>query len=505
MASSQRPSCGDTQTDAPSLTTAIKELADSGEAKNQRTYGLLKVLSLFPKGEQLGRIKRFFLNEPFFAQHATELLDHALLEVATSQGLDAGGTAALAKTLVVPRPVRERVRDLTDASEMTRMNHRAAEIYFGSQWLSGTFKFPTAYKFDDPHCSDADITNASTIIIRLLRESTSGETEDLQNATRVLGLAEFYLKALLDGNHYNSAMVFCDDFVPLIPSTGFESRVSSIRSLQARSLRMLGNHERSKLILLEIEDFPFPKSTRQSVLIDLALCYQSLDKHEDAKRVAKKTVEIDRHSNQGLQARSIIIELDESDPKRTEKLIRMENLCRRQGATITANNIALTRAKEAEDNPDEVRRILSPVARNSKDNTDYYNRMRATLELAEISQNAGEKLSETDLVYLVNAYHFLFNERLPSLFDRCHESLWRTFEKTNETRNLLTLFRHSSLYWRLRGRDSKEEKYLKTLSNLTNNSIKNQPLSSLSREAAYFRIRAGGQVLPAPSRKAIAP
>lgn len=238
-------SLSSTQAGSPSLTKAIKELAESDEAAHQRSFGLLKVLSLFPQGEQLSRIKRFFLNAPFFPAHATELLDQALIEVTTLQGLDAGGAASLAKTLVVPRPVRECVRHLMDSNEISHMNHRSAEIYFGSQWLSGTFKFPAAYKFDDPHCGDADITNASTIVVRLLRETTS--TEDSQNAARVLGLAEFYLKALLGGSHYNSAMIFCDELVPLIPNVGFEAKMASIRSLQGRSLRMLGEHGRAKI------------------------------------------------------------------------------------------------------------------------------------------------------------------------------------------------------------------------------------------------------------------
>lgn len=491
------------QADSPSLAKTINELADSDEATHQRTFGLLKVLSLFPKGEQLIRVKRFFLNAPFYPANATELLDRALIEVTSVQGLDAGGDASLAKTLVVPRSVRERIRNRMDGNEMTRMNHRAAEVYFGSQWLTGTFRFPPAYKFDEPHCGDADITNASTIIIRLFREAISAD--DMQNVARVLGLAEFYLKALIRGNHYNSAMIFCDEMVPLIPGAGFEAKVASLQSLHARSLRMLGEHERAKSILLKIAQFPFPKETRQTVLIDLAFCYESLKVPDQAIRVAREIVEIDRHSNSGLQARALLIELDEGDSRRTERLIRMESLCRKRGANIAANNIALVRARENEDRPDEVRRILAPVVKSARDNTDYYNRTRATLRLSELSLNAGEKLSEDDLLYLINAYHFLFNERLPALFDRCHDSLWRTFEKATDIRNLLTLFRHSSLYWRLRGRDVKEVGYLKNLSKLVENSIGDKRLSSLSREAACYRIRAAGEALPSSTPKTIAP
>jgi hypothetical protein len=446
---------------SPSLSKVIKELAASGDLRYQRSFFLLKVLSLFPQGEQLTRIKRFYQNMPFFPAHATELLDQALIEVTTVQRLEKE-VGSLAKTLVVPRPVRECVRSLMESEEISRMNHRAAEIYFGQQWVVGTFKFPPAYKFDEPHCANADLANASAIILRLLREAIS--MADLQYISRVLSLAEFYLKALREGNHYNNIALFCDELVPLVPVPGFEEKRSLFQSLHAYGLRMLGEHDRAKAILLDIDIHSFSRPDQQSALINLAFCHESVGEPDDARRVAEEVIGLDRHSNRGLQARALLIELDEHDPKRTEKLVRMESLCRKQRADVVANNIAIILAREAGDNPDHVRRILSPVMRSAKDNTDYYNRTRAALKLAALALNAGEKLSESELLYLIGAYHFLFNERLPGLFDQCHDSLWRTFEGSRDTENLLTLFRHSSLYWRLQGEERKEGPYLKKLS-----------------------------------------
>jgi hypothetical protein len=160
-----------------------------------RSFSLLKVLSLFPQGEQLSRIRRFHATAPFYPANATELFDEALIEVSTTQGLTSGEAGPLAKTLVVPRPVREYVRDLIDGDEVLRMNRRAAEIYFGQQWSTGTFKFPAAYRFDEPHCGNADIRNANTIIVRLLKEAINQDDE--HQIGRVLGLTEFYLRALI--------------------------------------------------------------------------------------------------------------------------------------------------------------------------------------------------------------------------------------------------------------------------------------------------------------------
>jgi hypothetical protein len=110
--------------------------------------------------------------------------------------------------------------------------------------------------------------------------------------------------------------------------------------------------------------------------------------------------------------------------------------------------------------------------------------------------NAGEHLSDREMVNLISAYQFLFNERLQSLFDQCHDSLWKTFERSRESDNLLTLFRHSSLYWRLRGKDAKEVPYIKKLSKIIGNSISDRRFSNLDREAAYYLIRSNSQNLP---------
>ena len=364
-------------------------------------------------------------------------------------------------------------------------------MYFGQNWRSGTFKFPAAYKFDSPHCGSADIANGGTIVIRLLREAI--DLAEAEHIARVLGLAEFYLRALLNGDHFQSAAIFCDDFVPIIPTSGFEEKNATIRGLQARSLRMMGERARAKEILIEIADFPFSTSARQTVLINLALCHQSLDYFGEAKKVADEVVKLNRHSNMGLQAKALIVELDDSDPKRTEKLSRLENVARKKGAMVVANNIALLRALEAGDNPDQVREILMPVVNGPRDKPDFYNKTRAALQLATLSLNADEKLTEGELVYLIGAYHFLFNERMSFLFDQCHEALWRAFESVGDITNLLILFRYSSLYWQLRAGNSKESRYLQKLSKVLGKNI-SEKVSSLNREAAYYLVRASTQV-----------
>jgi hypothetical protein len=148
---------------SPSLRLAIRELANSDDPVLQRSYSLLKALSVFPQGEQLSRIKRFNSTAPFFPRHATELLDQGLIDVTSVQGLELGDSSATAKTLIVPKPIRELVRESMSEEDKEDLNRKAADMYFGPDWSRGTMKPPPAYRFDVPTRCAGDIANASTI------------------------------------------------------------------------------------------------------------------------------------------------------------------------------------------------------------------------------------------------------------------------------------------------------------------------------------------------------
>src|SRR5262249_11825613 len=117
------------------LHSAIQALADSSDPRLKRSYELLKVLSLFPRGEILSRVKHFKSTAPFFTNHATELLEQGFIETHPTQIFVAGNTNESARMLVVPRPIRECVRQTLDTAEFLSLNHRAAECYFGSEAL----------------------------------------------------------------------------------------------------------------------------------------------------------------------------------------------------------------------------------------------------------------------------------------------------------------------------------------------------------------------------------
>jgi len=169
---------------SPALVRAIQEIERPTEHHLRRSFDLLKTLTLFPQGEQLSRIKRFNGANAFYPAHARELLDHGLIDASSVQDVHVGGGEVPAKRLAVPRPVRDFVREKIDKAQFTKLNRKAADLYFGTDWRSGTLKQSASLRFDNPHRSSADITNAHTIIVRLLRDALS--TSQNQNIGAVV-------------------------------------------------------------------------------------------------------------------------------------------------------------------------------------------------------------------------------------------------------------------------------------------------------------------------------
>ncbi|SEP51210.1 hypothetical protein SAMN04487843_1463 [Methylobacterium sp. ap11] len=484
--------------DTNSLSKTIDFFAKSDDLAMTKAYELLKSLAVFPKGEQLVRVRRFILNKLFSNQQALLLLRYGLIENTTVQLVDVKVGSEAARTLLVPRLVRERIREIITDDEFNKLNRRAAEIYFGSEWFNGIFKPSAQYRFDNAHCGIADIINANAIIFRLVREMI--EDSDQRNLSSVVNLASVYCRALMRGDHYSGAVALLEDIMQILPQTEMSSKISQINVLYAEGLRMIGDHSRSIDIINGIDFDHLNKDTKQNALLCLAFSYDKLDMKKEVMEKCAELIAIDSKRPRAWHAKSVLLRLQEPSPERTRRLRSLERHCRRHGAIVVANEIALRRAEMDDLSVEDVISILSPVLASTSDQENFYIRLRALVKIINVSLDEHGEMNIIELQSIIMVYQYLFNEQMGDLFDRCHEMLWRHFAKNLDYENLLRLFRHSSINWRLRGKISRETSYIDKGQDLMGN-ISFTSYGRSIKDMGYFKMRA--ETLGRPGPKAL--
>jgi predicted MPP superfamily phosphohydrolase len=485
---SANPDYGDavaTSTVPAALVAAVAKLAHSDDRAEERAYNLLLALSGLPQGEQLARLTRFLGPHPFYPLHARTLVERSLVDtitITTLEGLPGDNTQ---KALIVPRPVREYVRSVMDEKTVKSFDRKALDLYFGDSWASGEItSSPTGRRVRKALCDGYEISNAAALILRSARRSLIEKNE--VEIEPLIRLASAFIETLITGDHFRAAASLSEDFIRLLEEFGtFGREVNVLRYGLARSLRMIGRSVEARTEFERLDLNVLSKSQRQNAELGLALTLERLKDDPGAADAARRVIALDRNSGRALHAKVIIAEQIEDATKRTAELQRLLAIALKGSHTVAANNIRLTLAQEEKDD-DKASTLLKEVQAPAGSH-DFYNSVRAAVELAE-RRSRSSRLGEAERSRLIDAYHFLYSERLVSLFDRCHEVLWNEFERSDQIANLLNLFRHSSFIWRLNGRESTEARYLARLVKMVQDVIASDNIRG-SRDGAYFVVR----------------
>lgn len=478
-----------------SLNRAMLELSESKEPGMQRAYLLLKILCVFPQGEELGKIKNFDRTKPVFFDHAQILEQRGFIQGVEVNQFDGGAHVNKTKRLIATRPVREWVQSKLTERERKKFDEYAAASYFGASWSIAEFKPPHSLKFNSPGRIPAELDNARSIVQKVV----VGALGNSRKITVAISLVRYHGSALLAGDYYRSACEFFQYIIPLIEDVIPEPDRHYLNYLYAKALRMLDgarNTAVAKEILLLALPHMSGKRTMLSVYMNLALCSESLQEVEDAVFYAKKVIALDKTSNSALGAQKIILELsaEGSESDRAAALSKLEEKSRRQGATSVAVSIALSRAYLIDDDVEKVT-VLRAIARSAKEIDDVYYIARSMIALGKVylKPKSGVKLTTPEEHLLIRLYHYLYNERFDALFSQCHDILWKIFAEKRDYENMLQLFRYSSLLWRLRGKESLEKKTLGRLNKI----IGDSPPASLGRfdlATSYFYARLGASI-----------
>ncbi|XOK13275.1 metallophosphoesterase [Agrobacterium tumefaciens] len=478
---------GNALIEAPAaLVATVSELRASEDRQDQRAWHLLLALSTLPHGEQLARLRRFLGPHPITVTHAHSLVARSLIStvsLATFEGM--GGEPS--RTLVVPRPVREYVRNIIDEKTAADFEVKALELYFGDQWMTGDiYNSPAAKRARQPLCDTYEIQNANTLILRAVRRSL--EEKEALPPENVARLALAFVDALEDGDHFRSIVGLCEDVLDAVGNDdSYEREVNLLRYEYARSLRMTSRLAEARTNFEQLNDAFLTKKQRQSVQLGLALVLDRQGDEPGAVEAAKRVIAIDRKSASALHASAIIAEQIQDNGERVATLKKILVKAQKDDNQALANNISLSLAANRRKMGLASDDLLKQIVVTQKKTGDFYNAARAIVELARQS-GAVERLTAEERTHLIEAYHYLFHERLFNLFDKCHAALWELFTHDGDSASLLNLFRHSSFIWRLSGREEQETKYLEKLGTMFGDIIAGG-VSQTTRDGAYFIVR----------------
>jgi hypothetical protein len=370
-------------------------------------------------------------------------------------------------------------------SEINSLVKKAIALYFGEHWKkSGT----SLRKLSGVLVSDEGtlVANPHSLVLRLLADDATWV--DAKSPIPVFNLCRTYTGALIDGRHYRSAVIACKEIIAANDERYAGQEVVDIEFTLARSLRMLGDYEAARDLLEKLKNQKGSNQYRAHILLNLALTQLRLD---DPAAVATANLVIDLvpNSEHAIQAKSIIFELEE-DRSNKKELLLLEQDARRRGFNIAANNIALGRVALNTDRRANLNfNVLEEVYKTAIESNDKYTAARAMDKIGLLCLKSSRGLSHNQVRALMETYEYLYGERFRSMFDSVHASLWEYFERLNDVPNLLSLFRHSSLIWRLDDDEQKERKYAEKLI-ASAKQILGVDILSADKDTAYFLLRA---------------
>jgi len=388
---------------------------------------------------------------------------------------------------VAPKLVREHVRDQMRANALRATDRRALELYFGAKWNSGDLKkSPTAKRVKNALCDGYEIQNASVVIHRVIRRAIESDA-DIE-VGGVIRLASSFAASLFTGHHFRSTSALCSDLIELLKDLPqFDAQVAVLEYQNGRSLRMMGRTEEAQDQLLKADVSHLSKDQKQVLKLELALCADRLNDRERAVSAANEAIAIDRHSAPAIHARAILAGHIEDLDERERVLRGLLVTAEKKKSRIVANNIridiASIRTARGESSSEMLRDVLASQDRVR----DFYNEARAIIRIIK-ARSSEEEVAPEDKRRLIEAYHYLYGERLMSMFDDCHDVLWNLFKHEGDDENLLNLFRRSSFVWRLSGSENKERKYLTALSSKVREMVRSR-INQLSRDGAYLIVR----------------
>ena len=486
------------QVDQENVPKALAQVVDSltvtTNSHKQRSLRLLKVLSVLPYGEPFEGMRHYLPTEPFFIENAVDLNELGLLEVIPLSMpaprvvmTSSGGTQHTApKLLKVPRQVRDYVQSLLNEKERDDFMVAGADQFFGPRWRDSKIR-PRVVPVEYRELLDNRPGNEFAIIHYLLQQANV--EKDALSARRAANLAVHYCATLRRADRFRDLVIVAGGILQVTDSTQMPDQWAVIASMYGLALRMTGKRDGAVTYLrqaLSMPEVKIPDEVKASMLLNIALAEESMRHETEAVQAAEEVKCLcDKHDVKFFQAHCVIEGYQKTREARVQRLKELAQEAQTRGFTTIANNLTLDLARETK-RPEEKSRLLSNVLTNSS--ADLYNRTRAIAEKTNITLESGrdETFTVEDRVALSDAYSYAHSQRFGSLFDSCHDGMWRLLVKTGDMQQLLRLFRHSSFIWRIRGEEAREAEYAKELSSMKPPDESTAPARQFVVEVCYY-------------------
>ncbi|MFZ4876450.1 metallophosphoesterase [Janthinobacterium sp. Mn2066] len=397
------------------LVQAIDELSTSKDSVLARAFWLLKALTVLPHGETVERLKRIDPTLPIFSKHAEELLDRDLIQVRSStiSLTTDSSTEDRMRIIFTPQQVADYVLSRMSKREINSLVKKAVTLYFGEKWRESG---EPLRKLTGVLVSDEGtlVANPHSLVLRLLADDATWSDE--KSPVSAFNLCRTYTRALIDSEHYRSAVVACKEILAANGERYKGQEIADIEFTLARSLRMIGDVEPARELLEKLKNVKGSKSRKAHILLNLALTLQSLD-DSTAIATAVSVIDLVPDTAHALHAQSMILELEE-DKTNKKELIQLEQDARRRGFNIVANNLALGRVSSNTDRQSNINfSVLEDVYKSAISIGDKYTAARAMDKIGRLSLKASRSLSDNQVHSLMETYEYLYGERLGGMFN----------------------------------------------------------------------------------------
>ncbi|HGV3503136.1 TPA: hypothetical protein ACLLFU_002704 [Providencia stuartii] len=420
------------------------------------TFLLLKILAVLKNGESIKAIRKTKIGANITPRNTQELTS---LELATSVTIDPATTIIKLNAIV-----KDYVLKITSTQEINQISREflPLAIIEGKEKIAFSSTNRKIMEFGLKTEEDNTVTllrNNIDSMKRLMESHFPEESEQeilSRDLNRLMYFSQSYVYSLLNTSRFTEAVSAIYSLLKDIEGVKGNKNYIFYAYL-AFALRMLGKHEPALEYIKKAKEIcPVnDKTTLRDIAIDELYLLEKLSPNE-AYNLAK-TLKNENKANSNIYIISDII-LSKHLPikERVEKLKFNEKKARRLKYYTTANNLLfkLNRYVKKTEKLAAINTILSSEK-------SVYNTCRAKIARYEIliEDSNFDKITENSILELKDIYNYLFFQGFESLFNRCHELIWKIAMKRKINNLIENIFHRGILIWRLNNDVESETKY----------------------------------------------